>query len=205
MSGVRVPPPASGKPCNAGLRALYRLPDGRRVHKTIGPAWTQRGRPAAGHFTKRTAEAWLRDVLDDARRGTLAGMTQTGVTFAQACEDYLAHKDADRRLKPTTLRDYGSIIEAHLVPAFGDLAVEDLTTDIVEDWKLTLRMSNTTIKILTSSTSPASVWTFASRCATTSRRALARCERPRTFPDSRVAVCVRRRFCTIAIAAAAWS
>ena len=63
-------------------RALYRLPDGRRVHKTIGPAWTQRGRPAAGTFTKRTAEAWLRDVLDDARRGTLMGMTKTGVSFA---------------------------------------------------------------------------------------------------------------------------
>lgn len=54
-------------------RALYRLPDGRRVHKTIGPAWTQRGRPAAGTFTKRTAEAWLRDVLGEARRGTLPG------------------------------------------------------------------------------------------------------------------------------------
>ena len=131
-------------------RALYRLPDGRRVHKTIGPAWTQRGRPTAGTFTKRTAEAWLRDVLDEARRGTLPGMTKTGVSFAAACADYLAHKESDRRLKPTTLRDYGSIVKAHLVPAFGDLAVEDLTTDMVEDWKLTLDMSNTTkIKVLT--------------------------------------------------------
>jgi integrase len=126
------------------------LPDGRRVHKTIGPAWTQRGRPAAGTFTKRTADAWLRDVLSEARRGTLPGLTKTGVTFAAACDDYLAHKEADRRLKPTTLRDYASIIKAHLVPALGDLAVEDLTTDMVEDWKLTLNMSNTTkIKILT--------------------------------------------------------
>ena len=34
------------------------------MQKKIGPAWTSRGRPADGYFTKRTAEAWLRDVLD---------------------------------------------------------------------------------------------------------------------------------------------
>jgi integrase len=98
-----------------------RLPDARRIHKTIGPAWTQRGRPAAGTFTKRTAEAWLRDALVEARRSTPPGLTKTGVTFAAACED-LAHKEADRRLKPTTLRDYASIIKAHLVrPSVGAL------------------------------------------------------------------------------------
>ena len=53
--------------------AKYRLPDGRQVKKTIGPAWTERGRPAAGYFTKRTAEAWLRDVLDAGARRDAAG------------------------------------------------------------------------------------------------------------------------------------
>src|SRR3954447_8769320 len=53
-------------------RAKYRLPDGRQVKKTIGPAWTERGRPAAGYYTKRTAEAWLQDVLAHARAGTPA-------------------------------------------------------------------------------------------------------------------------------------
>jgi hypothetical protein len=43
----------------------------------VGPAWTERGRPPAGFFTKRTAEAWLRDVLDRARRGTLPGLVRT--------------------------------------------------------------------------------------------------------------------------------
>src|SRR3954464_2690684 len=131
-------------------RALYRLPGGRRVHRTLGPAWTRRGRPPAGYFTKRLAEDWLIDVLGQARAGTLPGLWRTGATFAEACEDYLAQKENDRRLKPTTLRDYRSLIKAHLVPAFGALAVEDITTEMVEDWKLTLKMSNTTkIKILT--------------------------------------------------------
>jgi hypothetical protein len=131
-------------------RVLYRLPDGRRAHRTLGPAWTGRGRPPAGYFTKRLAEDWLREILDQARRGTLPGMVRTGVAFAEACEDYLAHKEADRRLKPTTLRDYRSTVKFHLLPAFGALRVEDITTDMIETWKLTLRMSNATkIKILT--------------------------------------------------------
>ena len=69
--------------------AKYRLPDGRQVKRRIGPAWTGRGRPPAGVFTKRMAEEWLSGVLAQARGGTLPGMVRTGVTFAQACEAYL--------------------------------------------------------------------------------------------------------------------
>ena len=63
-------------------RAKYRLPDGRQVKKTIGPAWTARGRPAAGYFTRRTAQAWLDNVLAQARAGTLPGKVRSGVTFS---------------------------------------------------------------------------------------------------------------------------
>ena len=62
----------------------YRLPDGRQVQKKLGPAWTGRGRPASGYVTKRLAEDWLRETLEDARRGTLAGAVRTGATFADA-------------------------------------------------------------------------------------------------------------------------
>src|SRR5581483_9853591 len=64
--------------------AKYRLPDGRQVQKKLGPAWTGRGRPASGYFTKRLAEDWLRETLEEARRGTLPGMVRTGATFADA-------------------------------------------------------------------------------------------------------------------------
>jgi hypothetical protein len=89
--------------------AKYRLPDGRQVKKRIGPAWTSRGRPAAGFYTKRTAEAWLRDLLDEARRGTLPGMVRTGATFADAAAEYLRWIEHDRARKPSTVRDYHSI------------------------------------------------------------------------------------------------
>jgi len=45
------------------------------------------GSPAAGYFTKRTAEAWLGDVLDQARRGTLPGVVRTGARFADAAAE----------------------------------------------------------------------------------------------------------------------
>src|SRR5437667_10514757 len=109
--------------------AKYRLPDGRQVQRKIGPAWSERGRPPAGYFTKRTAEDWLRDLLDEARRGTLPGMVRTGATFADAAAEYLRYVEHDRGRKPSTVRGYRSVIEAHLLPAFGELPLEAVTTE----------------------------------------------------------------------------
>ena len=100
----------------------------------IGPAWTGRGRPAAGYFTKRTAEAWLSDVLDEARRGTLPGAVRTGATFADAAAEYLRYIEVDRGRKATTVQDYRSVIETHLLPAFGDMRLEDITAPMIERW-----------------------------------------------------------------------
>ncbi len=114
--------------------AKYRLPDGQQVQRKLGPAWTERGRPPAGYFTKRLAETWLRSVLDEARRGTLPGAVRTGATFADAAAEYLRYIRDDRGRKPSTLRGYRSAIEAHLLPAFGQMPVEDVTTGAIEQW-----------------------------------------------------------------------
>jgi integrase len=114
--------------------AKYRLPDGRQVQKKIGPAWTERGRPPNGYLTNRLAEAWLRDTLDQARRGTLPGMIQTGATFADAAAEYLRYVEHDRQRKPSTIRGYRSAIDAHLLAAFGSMAVEDVTMESIERW-----------------------------------------------------------------------
>ena len=112
----------------------YRLPDGRQVQKKLGPAWSDRGRPPAGYFTKRLAEARLREILDEARRGTLAGMLRTGATFADAAAEYLRYIEDDRGRKPSTVRGYRSAIAKHLLPAFGTMAVEDITSKTIERW-----------------------------------------------------------------------
>ncbi len=118
--------------------AKYRLPDGRQVQRKIGPAWTERGRPPAGNVTKRVAEAWLRDVLDQARRGSLPGMVRTGATFADAAAEYLRYVADERACKPSTLRDYRSIIDAHLLPRFGHERIEDVTPAMIDEWRASL-------------------------------------------------------------------
>src|SRR4051794_20109008 len=115
-------------------RAKYRLPDGRQVKKTLGPAWAARGRPPAGRHTKRTAEAWLRRTLAEAAAGTLPGMVRTGATVADACAEYLRYIEQDRDRKPSTLRDYDSIFRNHVLPQLADIRLEDLTPERVERW-----------------------------------------------------------------------
>jgi integrase len=124
-------------------RAKYRLPDGRQVQRRIGPAWTGRGRPPAGYFTKRTAEDWLRGVLDRARAGMLPGMHRTGVTVADACDEFLAYVERERQRKPSTLRDYRSILDNHVRPVLGDVPLEELTSEGVEDWAARLGATDT--------------------------------------------------------------
>jgi len=118
--------------------AKYRLPDGRQRQQKLGPAWTGRGRPAAGHFTKRLAEDWLRDTLDQARRGTLPGLVRTGATFRDASAEFLRYVEHDRAIKPSTLIGYRSILDAYLTPAFGDQRLEDIAPETVERWRASL-------------------------------------------------------------------
>src|SRR5437764_8433581 len=114
--------------------AKYRLPDGRQVQKKIGPAWNERGRPAAGYFTKRTAEEWLRQVLDEARRGTLPGMVRTGATFADAAAEWLRYVEHDRMRKPSTVATYRALLRSQILPAFGESPIEAITPSVIETW-----------------------------------------------------------------------
>jgi integrase len=114
--------------------AKYRLPDGRQVQKKLGPAWAGRGRPAAGYFTKRLAENWLRATLDSARRGTLPGTVRTGATFADAAAEWLRYVSEDRDVKPSTLTDYRSVA-ARLVAVFGSLPIEEMNVQRIEVWR----------------------------------------------------------------------
>jgi len=114
--------------------AKYRLPDGRQVQRKIGPAWAGRTRPQAGYFTKRQAEDWLRDTLEQARRGTLPGLVRTGATVAEAAEEYLRYIEDDRERKPSTVKGYRWIIAAQILPTFGAMALEEVTSEQVEQW-----------------------------------------------------------------------
>jgi integrase len=132
----------------------YRLPDGRQVQKRLGPASSGNGRPPDGFFTKRSAEAKLREVLADAQRGVLPGMTRIGATVKDAVDEWLRYVEHERGVRGTTVREYRSSAYKHLVPAFGDRKLEAVTTHSIEVWKLHLlaggKLSRRTInKLLT--------------------------------------------------------
>ena len=64
---------------------------------------------------------------------------RSGATFADAAAEFLRYTEQDRGCKPSTLRDYRSNLEAHLLPAFGDQALESITSASIEAWRSSLR------------------------------------------------------------------
>ncbi len=113
----------------------YRLPDGRHVKRRLGPAWTERTRPPGGFYTRKMAEAALRDVLTDASRGTLAGMHSTGVTFADAAAEFLRFVTESRKRDAVTVRDYRGVIDGYLLPEFGGQVLDAITADDIERYR----------------------------------------------------------------------
>ncbi len=122
----------------------------------LGPAWTGRGRPPDGYFTKRLAEDWLRDALDELRFtagyatnrpletavsvheahvANRPAEVRTSISFADAAAEYLRFAEQDRGCKPSTLRNYRNAINVHLLPVFGEMALEDITSRQVERWR----------------------------------------------------------------------
>lgn len=110
--------------------AKYRLSDGRQVQKKIGPAWCSRGRPPVGYFTKREADAWLADLL--------AAEPACDVRFEEAAYEWLRYAEEDRACKPTTLRDYKNTIERRMFPWLGGMPLDELTPQLIEDWRASL-------------------------------------------------------------------
>lgn len=117
----------------------YRLTDGRQVQRRLGPAWTGRGRPTSGHFTKRMAEDELRRRLTDAERGTPAGTRRTEATFGDACAEWLRYVEHDRLRRPSTVSDYRNLVRGSLLPAFGaETALEVIDQDRIDAFRAQL-------------------------------------------------------------------
>jgi hypothetical protein len=91
--------------------------------------------PPAAVSPNAKPRRWLRSVLEEARRGTLPGMVRSNATFADAAAECLRYCREERGCKPSTLRDYASSLNAHLLPGFGDLALEDITAAAIDEWR----------------------------------------------------------------------
>jgi integrase len=65
-------------------------------------------------------------------------MVRTGAVFADAAAEFLRYSEVDRGCKPSTLRDYRSNLEAHLLPAFGSIRLEEITAREIDRWRSSL-------------------------------------------------------------------
>jgi integrase len=110
--------------------------------RRLGPVWPGKGAPPEGWFRPRTrtgrtpadVTAALEALLTEARRGALR-QARSGVTFADAAEEWLRHGEHERGLKRSTMADYRSAVRAHLIPAFGRLPLEAVTSQSIERWR----------------------------------------------------------------------
>lgn len=113
--------------------AKFRLPDGRQQKKRLGLAWTEKTAPPDGYFTKGKAQAHLDELLRQTRDGSLPGLVQTGKTFADAADEWLAYSENVRDCKPSTMRDYRNMARV-LVREFGSRKIESITTEDIDLW-----------------------------------------------------------------------
>lgn len=130
--------------------AKFGLPNGRQVKRRLGADWQQRSRPPSGFFTRRLAEARLRELLTEAQRGALPIQHATGATFGEACNEWLRYVEHDRGRARSTVSDYRSVVSHALLPEFGaDSPLESITVDRIDAYRAQLvaegRLSNRTI------------------------------------------------------------
>ena len=83
-------------------------------------------------------------MLDQARRGTLLGMVQTGATFADAAAEWLRYIEHDRGRKPSTVAGYHAIVRSLLLPTFAKESIESITPAMIESWLGSLHQAAST-------------------------------------------------------------
>lgn len=124
-----------------GDRWMAKWRDAEGQHQVVlGKAWTKRGRPAEGYLTKQGAQRELDALLADARRHRITSQPRLAstVTFAEAAREWLRYVEHDRKRRPSTIVDYRWIVERRLLPDFGELALESITTQRIDNWRVEL-------------------------------------------------------------------
>lgn len=118
-----------------GYRARYFGPDGRR-YKAPTPFLTIKD--ARGWLSLRQAEiirnAWMPPEAEQAPAPKL--------TFAVYAEDWLKHRD----IKDRTREHYRTLLDDHLLPAFGALPLRSITPDDVRAWHTRMGAGTPTLR-----------------------------------------------------------
>ncbi len=76
----------------------------------------------------------LDELLVEARRGTRR-QERTGLTFRLLADEWFEHGKFERDWSAATQVDYRSVLDAHLIKAFGAQRVESITTKDIQTWR----------------------------------------------------------------------
>ena len=113
--------------------AIVRFGAAGRTRRVLGPAWakaksrpTARGGSAwraadgpapAGHLTPKAAEELLRLLLDELPEQQPAAASHNySRTLGDAVDEWLRHREVEKRLKPTTMRYYRHLAASYVLP-----------------------------------------------------------------------------------------
>ena len=107
---------------------IAKRPDGR---------WRARyrdrhGKEISRHFERKVdARRWLDEVTTAVSNGLYVDPTKSRITVGEWAQKWL---DTKTNLKPTTRRDYESLLQAHVRPRWGDVTLADVQHEDVTTW-----------------------------------------------------------------------
>lgn len=113
--------------------AKWRDIDGQHQRR-LGDVWTGPGRTPTGALRKREAQNALDTILVSARKQWEQG-PRSRVLFAAVAKEWLRYGQTERGWKPSTRKDYFSVVHRHLIPAWGEREVGRITTAEIERWR----------------------------------------------------------------------
>ena len=116
--------------------AKYRLPDGRQVQKKLGPAW--RSAAARRPATSRNAPPKRGyETPSMQRRGGNCGVASPRATTSRTRPPSGCGMSSTTAIEAVDAEGPPLCGRANLLPAFGDMTLEDITPAMIEPWRAT--------------------------------------------------------------------
>jgi integrase len=145
----------AGKTSHRGFGYLRKLPSKRWQASYVGPDLARHYAPSTyATRDKSSAEAWLAAERRLIAEGTWTPPARRGaptdvLTFGDYAREWLATRQTGRParpLKPRTRDSYQRLLDAHVLPTFGDVAVGEVTQPMVRAWYAKLDPSTPTLR-----------------------------------------------------------
>lgn len=132
----------------SGFGSMRKLPSGRWQARYYGPDMSYHPGPTTFQ-TKGDAQAWLaeeRRLISQGRwtapreralRAAAAESARRARTLSQYAEQWLTSRvtTSGAALRPSTVAGYRTSLEVHILPRFGPLPLDEITTAAVRQWR----------------------------------------------------------------------